>query len=542
MSWPSIRSFLDIPDALTGRRIGIAVLDGTFARHPDIADGGGRRVRLVETGRPGARPVPVLADWPAGCHGLWSAAAAGGSGSASAGVYRGAAPEADLWLLAAHVPGEEVSVQEQQLRSLRWLRDHWRDHGIRGAATAIAGSAGSGLLPWQAEPLRVACEELADAGLLVVAGTGNTPDATARVTQAAAPSVLAVGGVTLPAGGGWRDAPPYHGCRGATFEGKWSPEVLAPAENLVMPFLPGPDYDQHAGAGIDDVPAGCARVEGTSYAGPIVLGAAACLWQAHPTWTAVEVRTALVATARRRRAWSTLRAGLIDVAAAAGWRGAGPPPSGRPSPYERYAGWRAGPSSARMTAARSGETGEAVEALLSCLPDQVTDQVAALAADLLSRSPGRLRAAALCVLAARPDRLDAALLRPHLRDGDVLVRAAALHALRSAPHAWNALADAVEARLGDADPDVVQAAAALAEAMGETRLVRALVDGLAEDVRLRRPSCYHGRLRALERLTGASFPPRHEWRLGEPLYDDRFWRERAGVAGEWRRWLTGGGR
>jgi hypothetical protein len=71
-------------------------------------------------------------------------------------------------------------------------------------------------------------------------GTGNTPDCVAQVIQAAAPSVLAVGGVVVPADGVWEDAAPYHGCRGTTFEGKWTPDVLAPAENLVLPSLDHP--------------------------------------------------------------------------------------------------------------------------------------------------------------------------------------------------------------------------------------------------------------------------------------------------------------
>ena len=43
-----------------------------------------------------------------------------------------------------------------------------------------------------------------------------------------------------------------------------TPVVLAPAENLVLPS--------------QDHPSGHDRVQGTSFAGPIVLGAAACVW------------------------------------------------------------------------------------------------------------------------------------------------------------------------------------------------------------------------------------------------------------------------
>src|SRR5215831_8307905 len=121
MAWPSIRAFLGIPDHLTGRGVGIAVVDGTFTGHPDISDGTARRSRVVLTGQAGACPEPVrsaMSPWPAGAHGLWAAAAAGGSGSASSGAYRGAAPEADLLLLAGCVEGRELTEQQRQLDAL----------------------------------------------------------------------------------------------------------------------------------------------------------------------------------------------------------------------------------------------------------------------------------------------------------------------------------------------------------------------------------------------------------------------------------------
>jgi serine protease AprX len=534
MAWPSIRAFLGIPDHLTGRGVSIAVLDGTFAGHPDISDGTARRSRVVLTGQAGARPEPArptLGPWPAGAHGLWAAAAAGGSGAACRGAYQGAAPEADLLLLAGYVEGLDLTDHQRQLDALRWLRDHWKQHQVRGVQTAIRGLTGSGLLPWQTEPLRIACEQLWDEGLLVVASSGNSPDCVARVAQAAAPSVLAVGGVVVQPPGGWRDAVAYHGCRGTTFEQRWTPDVLAPAKNLVLPFL---DDDND-----DDAPSGYLRMDGgTSCAGPIALGAAACVWQAHPDWSALQVRTALVRTARWQPGWSSLRAGLIDVETAARWR-TDPTPVGTPTPYRRYVAWRDRSSATRIASARADDGAEAVEALLSFLPDQVNDEVAGASVGLLQRSSPRMKAAALCVLAAQPDHVSAELLRPHLADANVHVRGAALTAVRAAPHVWEPLLPNVGGRLADTSPEVCQAAAELAEDMRAVQLVEALVDGLTEDIRRRWPTCFNARTRALERLTGAAFRPRSEWRVGQPVFDDRWWLAREGVAANWRAWLAG---
>jgi serine protease AprX len=343
--------------------------------------------------------------------------------------------------------------------------------------------------------------------------------------------------VVVPAEGSGHDAGPYHGCRGTTFEGKWTPEVLAPAENLVLPFLPGEYLEQHVGAGVDDVPPGYARTEGTSHAGPIILGAAACLWQAHPDWTALQVRRALVATARRQPGWRSLRAGLVDVEAAARWP-TDPAPTSTRTPYQRYADWRGHSASTRISAARADDGSEAVEALLSFLPDQVTDEVGAACADLLRQGSPWRTAAALCALAARPDHIDAEVLRPHMLDANVHVRAAALHAVRAAPQVWGPLATDVARRLADPDPDVCQAAAALAADVQDTRLLEPLVDGLAEDVRRRWLSCFAARITALERLTGVAFRPEPDWRFGECPYEEHSWRARAGVAASWRLWLS----
>lgn len=276
------------------------------------------------------------------------------------------------------------------------------------------------------------------------------------VTEAAAPSTLSVGGVIVPAGGGWEAAPPYHGCRGTTFEGRWTPAILAPAENLVLLWVPGEALDRHVYAPIDDLPRGYARTEGTSHAGPILLGAAACAWQVHPEWTAQHVREALVSTARRRQAWESLRAGLVDVEAAAATRVAELPANRRPTPFERYTRWREGPATARFVAAGGEDEGQAVEALLSYLPEPLPDEAVVPARRAVEGWSARLRVAGLWTLATRPDSLRAGWLLPRLADPNPYVRAAALYALRAARQLWGAAVPRLNALLSDPDPDVCQ--------------------------------------------------------------------------------------
>lgn len=130
------------------------------------------------------------------------------------------------------------------------------------------------------------CEELAAEGLLVVVALGNAKELTCS-GPASSPTVLSVGGVTLPQN--QNAIIQYHGCQGVTFEGKRIPDILAPAENVVLPypFQSTDEYQKHYTASLDHLPSGYARIEGTSYAAPIVLGCAACISQANPEWTAI---------------------------------------------------------------------------------------------------------------------------------------------------------------------------------------------------------------------------------------------------------------
>jgi len=56
VAWASIREFLSIPADVTGRGVTIAVVDGDFPPHPDIACDARRETLLVRTTPPDAEP------------------------------------------------------------------------------------------------------------------------------------------------------------------------------------------------------------------------------------------------------------------------------------------------------------------------------------------------------------------------------------------------------------------------------------------------------------------------------------------------------
>ncbi len=263
MAWASIRAFLRIPDNLFGKGVNIAVIDSSFAHHPDISSNENRNTYIVKTSEHLTQPLLMDSNsgpWNKGLHGLSCAAAAAGSGQLSDGYYTGASPAANLYLLETGPFYTSNDIEVKFVRAMEWLKDNWRLYNIRGVVLTVIATRDTGLLPWQADPVRIICEELVSEGLLVVSSSGNTKDLTSN-GPSASPSVLSVGGVIIPSNADFQDALPYHGCRGMTFENKWVPEILAPAENIVVPtpFQSEEEYLNHFTASLDNLSSGYAR-------------------------------------------------------------------------------------------------------------------------------------------------------------------------------------------------------------------------------------------------------------------------------------------
>ena len=317
---------------------------------------------------PETRPQVFTAEpgpWKGGWHALCAAAAAGGSGAESGGFYTGVAPEADLFLVAMYSREPGWEGEKAHIKALEWVRANWRKYEIRGVLSARKSQVGSGVLPWQTDRRRILCEELAGEGLLVVSGSGNRPDETTAIAEASAPSVLSVGGVAIPPDGDPNRTRMYQGCRGTTFEGKWVPDILAPAENVVLPHRNDEEIETHYYGKIDALPARYARTNGTSFSGPALLGAAACVWQAHPGWTASEMKSALISSSLKKLQWSDLRAGLVSVSdAVAG----GPREVGRghvKSTYQNWSLWRQKSVEHRLERLESDDADEVRDVILS---------------------------------------------------------------------------------------------------------------------------------------------------------------------------------
>jgi len=94
--------------------------------------------------------------------------------------------------------------------------------------------------------------------------------------------------------------------RGPTILGTFKPDIAAPGDNIYSATI------------ITDDPSGFSAVRGTSQATPHVAGAAALVVQQHPTWTSVQVKSALMSSATTSvftTSGKTTSAGLLAMGA-----------------------------------------------------------------------------------------------------------------------------------------------------------------------------------------------------------------------------------
>ncbi|MCY3773272.1 MAG: S8 family serine peptidase [Gemmatimonadetes bacterium] len=543
--WPALRDFLNVPEELTGKGVRIAIVDGDFPNHPDITTNPHRTTYKVMVMDPNPGPKVFNAEpgpWKGGAHGLWAAAAAAGSGAESWGLFKGLAPDADLFLIAQYFRGQGQQPEKREeahLRSLEWIRDNWRKYEIRGVLSARRSVIDASLLPWQADPVRVLCEEIASEGVLVVSGSGNIPDRTVVMAEAAAPSVLSVGGVVIPSNGDPGSAGVFPGCRGTTFEGKWIPEILAPAENIVLPHGTDEEIEQHYYGKMDELPRRYARLHGTSYAGPMVLGAAACLWQVRPEWTSQEMKSALVESSMQRPGWTDLRAGLVSVRAALGSE----PSATRRDPViwprQIRTVLRSLSVASRLGMLGDSEPDHVIAAILSFVgvEDALPDEVLIPFRTCLRHSDPRVRAAALCALAMGTSPVNASEIAEAFRDDSPFVRAAIIYLLCNHSDLWSECAKALPELFDDTNPDVRYAALQLALQMTDPRMAGTILAGLEEDARANRISSFGARRDALEAITGHRLDITPPYRHGEPFYSDERRLSRLDLARRWNEWI-----
>lgn len=322
----------------SGAGVTVAVIDAAFQPHDDLVrpvnrirawvDASDTRV-VVRHFRPDERP-----RWPGSdytderqWHGLMTSVALGGNGWRSHGLYRGLASEADLVLV--QVQGADGHIGSTRLvRALRWLLAEHVTLGIRVVNVSLGVGADMTADGAQTDDLIAA---LVARGVSVIVAAGNDGDRSLSI-PATAPSAITVGGIDDMNVLDVDTHVVWHSSYGVSSSGQPKPELVAPSIWIVAPVLPNSAVAREALSLFSRRLAGDAsaesrlhalrlvtphyqHVEGTSFASPIVSGVVACMLEAAPQLSVVQIR-ALLEGACHQVAGATMArqgAGAIDA-------------------------------------------------------------------------------------------------------------------------------------------------------------------------------------------------------------------------------------
>ncbi len=310
------------PDAwrrlgVTGKGIGVAILDSGIAPHPDLA---GRIVASVDFTSGGSAAALVPPADPGG-HGTHVAGLVAGDGTASGGMYTGVAPGANL-IDVRVISASGSTTISTLIGGIQWVLAHRSDYNIR----VVNLSAGAPVtLSYINDPLATAVEVLVFSGITVVVSAGNDgPRQSSITTPGSDPYVITVGaiddnGTATTAD----DSLASWSSRGPTpIDGLAKPDLSAPGRKIVSLRSPGSTLDvalpDRLVAGLDPLAPAYFRLSGTSMSAPVVAGVVALMLERSPALTPAQVKGRLTGTATPVAYGSadTTGSGLVNAVAA----------------------------------------------------------------------------------------------------------------------------------------------------------------------------------------------------------------------------------
>ncbi len=281
----------------TGRGVGIAVIDtGIAGNLPDFKGDDGRS-RVIASAV--VNPLATTAADTYG-HGTHVAGILAGDGNRRSdslrGEYVGIAPEANLISIKAGDDAGRATVLDI-IYGLQFAVDHRAKYNIRVVNLSMQSTTAES---YKTDPLDAAVESAYFHGMVVVAAAGNRgagPNATGYA-PGNDPFAITVGAVDdQGTKGNGDDVVASWSSQGRTQDGFMKPDIAAPGSGIVSTLAPGSLYSTLCPSCI--VSGRYLRAGGTSMAAPVVSGTAALILERHPEWTPDQVKSTIMATARK---------------------------------------------------------------------------------------------------------------------------------------------------------------------------------------------------------------------------------------------------
>lgn len=260
---PLVEAPLAHAKGYTGKGIRIAVVDtGIDGNHPDLKG----RIVAAQNFSSDSDTIDHMG------HGTHVASIAAGTGAASDGKFMGIAPQAEL-INAKGLNRNGGGTDSSIMQAMEWAADQ----GARIENLSLGSSATNGT-----DPLSQAVNEIsAKKNVLFVIAAGNSGQGVGKGRLVSAPgaadAALTVGAIDKN-----RQLAAFSS-RGPRYgDDALKPDIVAPGVQIMAARANGKAGNWYV------------AYSGTSMATPVTAGAAALVWQMHPTWTAAEVKDALM--------------------------------------------------------------------------------------------------------------------------------------------------------------------------------------------------------------------------------------------------------
>ena len=297
-----------IRHGLTGRGVGIAVMDTGIGSHPDLTEAGGCLAGFFDT----VHGYPDYYDDNG--HGTHITGILAGNGSASNGLYRGIAPESRIYMIKVLNSKGEGNTSNV-LEGINWILCHQKKYNIRIVNISV-GSTKNKYFD-ENSPLVQGVNRLWTAGLVVLTAAGNHgPGPYSIGAPGNSRKIITVGASDVMQYGNGRD---YSG-RGPTNSCVKKPDIVAPGSGVVscLPaskavFQPFTRYFNKD----SQLKQYYKARSGTSMSTPVVSGCIALLLQKRPGMTNKDVKLHLRNTARdlgyphSRQGWGLIQCNML---------------------------------------------------------------------------------------------------------------------------------------------------------------------------------------------------------------------------------------
>jgi serine protease AprX len=277
----AVDNALQLP--VSGRGIGVAVVDSGIAQHADLAGSVTVNLNFVSTA---SSPADEFG------HGTAVAGVIGGDGTASGGRYAGMAARVNLINLRVN-DGTGAATTSDIINAILWAVNNKDTYNIRVMNLSLTSSVAESYLT---SPLDAAVEYAWMKGIIVVVAAGNLGPNSALYAPANDPYVITVGatddaGTVTTADDHLASFSSY----GVTQDGFAKPDLVAPGRRIVAPAATNSAIATAHPANL--VGSQYIQLSGTSLSAAQVSGIAALYLESHPWTRPGHLKAVLMATA-----------------------------------------------------------------------------------------------------------------------------------------------------------------------------------------------------------------------------------------------------